>query len=60
MTTIGGNKTKKFGDKTYHVWHAFSTKERANLEATRLRKDGHLARVVDTAYWYVIYTHGGN
>lgn len=50
-------KTRKFGDKTYHVWQAFSTKERANVEAKRLKKDGYLARVVDTQSWYVVYVH---
>lgn len=50
-------KTRKFGDKIYHVWHPFSTKDRAEIEAKRLRKDGYLARVVDTQTWYVVYIH---
>jgi hypothetical protein len=55
MTVIGGNKEKRIDGKIYYQWHPFSTKARAEIEAKRIRKDGNLARVVTTKYWYVVY-----
>jgi hypothetical protein len=47
--------TRIIDGKTYYVYHPFSTRERANLEAKRMRKNGYLARVIDTQSWYVVY-----
>ena len=55
VTVIGGVKEKRYDGKIYHQWQAFSTKSRAEIEAKRLRKEGNLARIFATKYWYVVY-----
>ena len=55
MSVIGGNNEKRIDGKIYHQYHALSRKTDAETLAKRIRKDGDLARVVTTKYWYVVY-----
>jgi hypothetical protein len=56
---ICGRKTRKFGDKIYHVYHGVATKSEASSLAKRLREEGRLVRVVETKYWYMVFVHQG-
>lgn len=55
MSKIGGENEKRIDGKIYHRYHALSRKIDAETLAKRIRKDGDLARVVTTKYWYVVY-----
>ena len=44
-----------FGDLKYFYNKTFDNKREANSKASKLRKDGNLARVVTTAHGYEVW-----